>query len=191
MRKDIRANDVARKKKQEEAKMKKAGMWLLAVCLLLCMTGCGSMNATQTNDVDQQNGVNQQNGVQQNVSEDEPTEIALTVDNIGDYLTISSDVHDCTKKNVGGVWSAEGKLTVKSSPKKRGDFNGVVIKVAENRTGKGWEDYATERTLEIPFDGKFEQTFDIWGYVFDDSFISSSPVITLEIISVSGTFVEP
>lgn len=167
--------------------MKKVGLLLLVLCLLLGMSGCGGTEAPAQNN----NNVNQQNDVQATVPEDEPTEIVLTVENIAEYLTISSDVHDCSTKNVGGVWQGDGKLTIKTSPKKRGDFNNVVITVAEDRAGKGWEDYAAERTLEIPFDGKFEQTFEIWGYVFDGSFISDSPYIGLEIVSVSGTFVEP
>lgn len=165
--------------------MKKVISLLLMVCIVISMAGCVATEAPQQNAT-----VNQQNNVQQKTTEKKPTETVLTVKNIAEYLTISSNVHDCETENVGGVWHGDGKLTIKTSPKKRGDFSNVVIKVAEDRTGKGWEDYATERTLEIPFDGKFEETFNISGYVFRGNFISDSPVVKLTIVSVSGKFIE-
>lgn len=168
---------------------KKLVSLILVMVMAFCVSSCNLAGGSTTPP--QNANVYQQDTVEPTTTEKQPTEIALTTANIEEYLTITYDVHDVTKKNTGGVWSADGKLTIKTSPKKRGDFNNVVITVIDHRTSTGWEDYGGERILEIPFDGKFEQTINVWGYVFRGNNITTTPVFKLEVVSVSGTFIEP
>lgn len=174
--------------------MKKVGLLLLALCLLLGMSGCGGTGTpAQTNNENQPNNENQQNDVQESVPADEPTEIVLTVENIAEYLTINRDVHDIVDTSNSAGEQREGKITMTTSPKKRGDFNNVVLQVKMVTSSAGWKNLCDWDPVElvIPFDGKCEQTFKIWGWEFHSSYMSNSPSITLEIVSVSGTFVEP
>lgn len=158
---------------------------LLVVGILFSMVGCGGVQ-----EPSQSTNMNQQNNNQYTTTQKQPTETILTVDNIEDYLSFTCNVSDVQTEKEYGLSQGDGKLTIKTFPKKRGEFVDVVILVMEKRTGAGWEKYPAQRTLEIPFDGKFEKTFDISTTVFDGGYLSETPSVTLEMKIVSGKFVE-
>lgn len=167
--------------------MKKYLVLFLILMVLLSVVGCTNSGYAQQNA-----GTNQQNNQTTTTSSDEAKEIVLTVDNIYDYLTISLDITDVEKKYLGAENSnADGKLTIKTSPRKRGDFNDVTLQITLNTSSSGWvadsKWESREKTLIIPFDGKFEEIFTIRSNVIED-FITTSPRFEITINSVSGTF---
>lgn len=169
--------------------MKRILVGIFALSLLFCFVGCAN-----TENYPQGINNNQQNTVNNADLNSAPTEIVLTTENIYEFLTISLDVTDVEKKYLGADCSvAEGKLTVKTAPRKRGDFDNVTIQVTLNTTSGGWEAdgkwETREKSLIIPFDGKFEDVFKIRSNVTED-FITTSPRFEIIINSVSGTFIQ-
>ena len=165
--------------------MKKLLVGLLILCIVFCGVGCES----STNPPIEQN-----NNSANNDSSDIKTEVALTSENIYEYLTISSDITDVEKKYLGADCSnADGKITIKTSPRKRGDFNNVTIQITLSTTSAGWiadsKWDSREKSLIIPFDGKYEEIFTIRSNVTED-FITTTPRFEIIINSVSGTFFE-
>jgi len=167
--------------------MKKLLIGILVVVMLFCFVGCGE------NGIDQQNTYQQnpyqQNDATENISSDAKEEIILTTDNIGEYLTISCSIEDVTVEDLWNQnYSGKGNMTIKTSPRQRGDFEGVTITVAIKpvSSSSGWLE--ATRELIIPFDGKFEETFSKNSGVAD--YVSSSPSFKIVVTSVTGKFIK-
>ena len=172
--------------------MKKILCILLTIGLLVsCCSGCGIDNAQQTNN----------NNVQD--FEKQPTETPLTVDNISNYLIFTTELSNID------IWENEyvdypnpdtrgyATIKVKTASKQNVEFSNVNITfkvIAKGDTiGNGWDtiypkndsDNVFEGTLSIPYNGVWEESFNIMGEY--KTFVYSKPDLTIEITSVSGT----
>ncbi|MBO5358681.1 MAG: hypothetical protein J6A78_05120 [Clostridia bacterium] len=162
--------------------MKKTIYLFLILLLIIGIVGCSNTGAPT------------QNNTNETIENKEQTEIVLTPENIYEYLTISKDITDVEKEYLGADCSvAEGKLTVKTAPRKRGDFSDVTIQVTLHTTSGGWEADGKwemrEKTFIIPFDGNFEEIFKIRSNV-TEKYITTTPSFEIIINSVSGKFIE-
>ena len=109
--------------------MKKVIALLFIVVIGIGITGCDVASGNNQNAED----------VPNNVSGNTSEKIELTPENIYDYLTISLNVSDVEKEYLGVENSvAEGKITIKTSPRKRGDFNDVIITGTLKTSSAGW-----------------------------------------------------
>lgn len=173
--------------------MKKLICILLIICLLaVCFCGCDTGSTQQTYSTN--------NGQQ---TEEQPTKTTLTVNNILNYLIISMDVVDVK------LWENEyvdigdpdtrgyATIKVKTASKQNVEFSNVKITFKVIATGDtvgyGWDtiypknnaDNTFEGTLNIPYNGIWDENFEIMGEF--KNFVYSQPDLTIKITSVSGT----
>lgn len=157
---------------------------MIVFMLVISMCGCVSDSGTNNN-----NANNQIN--------DEPKIVDLTVDNIEEYITFSTNISDpdVFEPVYADNMSCEVKLTVKTASKQNVEYNNLQVGfkvVAESTTvGYGWDkiyfaDTETEfnGTLNLPYNGVWEDVFELESefkrYVTDD------PELKIIITSVSG-----
>ena len=169
--------------------MKKIVLLTLALFLCLGIYSCEKADE-QINKSPEET---KKNEVVENIKSEEPKEVELTVDNIHEYLIISTEFSDLIEYD-SEYKQDDGKLKVKTSPKKRGDFNDVTLEVSFTSSSTGWASEGKvrldrDKTLTIPFDGKFEETFRVSS---DFARVkSSNPKFEITINNVSGTFLLP
>ena len=116
----------------------------------------------------------------------QPTKIELTTENISDYLIFTCKTGTVIKESKP-LGNELGKCTISltTSPKKRGDFDELTLTVVFKTKSEDWSNQ--QRTIQIPFDGKSENSYNISSRMLD--FISSYPGYTCSIESVTGYFI--
>ncbi len=181
--------------------MKKLISILVLMVMMFTVTGCYSSydyeeeEAYVKQETESKPQSNSQSKPQVEV-EKEPEEVKLTTENIRDYLMFSLNAKDIEI----GEWEhdrfqqlGEGILSVKVSPKKRGDFSGVVLNVTLTSDSEGWVaggDWAErKKEMVISLDGEFEEEYKI-NSIVSDNVIHPQPKFDLIINSVTGTFTE-
>ena len=174
--------------------MKKILILLLSFLLVIGITGCGASTDSNAN-TDINTNTNQENQNQNDYNESvlsEETnaseEIILNKDNISEYLKIDFTVEDISVSlNTGfnpPMDEGTGKIVVKTTALKRGDFEDVNI-VLMFESDRGWD--PTTVRITLPFDGKVTETKELLSF---RSLLFDNPRYEMTISSVSGKFVK-
>ena len=168
--------------------MKKVLILLLAIFLVISVVGCGTSMETNTN-INQEN--NNQNDYIDNIPSeeiDEVEEIVLTKDNISEYLKIDVSIDEISVSKSTAfnppMDKGTGKIVVKTTALKRGDFEDVNI-VLMFESDRGWD--PTTVRITLPFDGNVTETKELLSY---SSLLFDNPRYEMTISSVSGKFVK-
>ena len=169
--------------------MKKIICILLTIFLIAgIFCGC-DMGSTQQTDND-------------NVQETEsPTEIDLNANNISEYIVFSLDIGET--KEFHNVYADKHlrtvKITVKTASRQNVEFNNLTVNfkvVATGSTvGYGWDTVYVANSdpekefngiLNIPYNGVWEEVFEIKSQYVDYWGVSENPKLEIEILNVSG-----
>lgn len=112
----------------------------------------------------------------------------MTKDNIEEYLKIDVSMEDISVSQSTAfnppMDKGTGKIVVKTTALKRGDFENVKI-VLMFESERGWD--PTSVRITLPFDGKVTETKELLTY---SSLLYDNPRYEMTISSVSGKFVK-
>ena len=169
--------------------MKKILCILLTIGLLAsCLSGCDIGSTQQTNSNNTQKF-------------ETPTETNLNISNISDYVVFNLDIGETKEfhNEYAKKHSRTVKITVSTASRQNVEFNDLTVNfkvVADGSTvGYGWDTIYTANTnpktefsgtLNIPYNGVWEEVFEIQSEYVDYYGVSENPNLKIEIINVSG-----
>ena len=155
---------------------------------LLSLMGCSAEKAEpQTENNGSYQGGASKPPVQPATTQTTPTEVPLSTENITEYLIFTTKTEDVKVESVGykNLEKGEGKLIVKTSPKKNVEFSDVTLTVSlVTSPSYGWGTL-NNRQIEIPFNGTTENTFSIFSKI--EEYVSDSPTFKVEVTAVTGS----
>lgn len=169
--------------------MKKLLVGILSLVMAVCFAGCGeTVDHEQYLDNNQKNSQsNQSDQSNKDTVSEMKEEIVLTTGNINEYLKIDYSVENVTIRMSTAsnppTDRGEGILKVKTTALKRGDFEGVTIKLNFSND-RGWG--TTSTSLTIPYNGNIEENINLLSY---NILLDKTPEFEMQIVSVSGKFV--
>jgi hypothetical protein len=161
--------------------MKKIIIAILIVTCILSVVSCSQNNEPQTTDAPQTNAPATEAPETEPITE-AIKEIALTPDNISEYLKITATPKNVKIKDEAmGMKQGTCDLEIQTFLLKNVDLDGVKLKL-NCTAGSTW--YRVVE-LEVPFNGTITETFQMMTQI-TDKFISSNPMFKIEIQEVSG-----